>query len=618
MASRSLGTLTLDLVARIGGFTKGMSQAERAARDSAARIDRSFRNLGRAVRTGFAFLTTGIIANSVQRFIELGDQLDKASKKAGISAEAISELAYAAKLADVDLAGLSNALRFMQTNLSEAETGAKDTQLTLAALGVSLKEIQQLQPDRQFELLADRISGLKDPADKARAATDLFGRAGANLLPLFEDGAEGIRKAREEAERLGLSFSGKQLENLAKADDSIKTLKASFEALGVSLAERVAPSLSYFLEGINSLVSGRDIERIKVLREEIRVLDESIKRGGGTFLTPFVSLGEFGGAPDVEAGIYTLEEQVQKVAELRKRLRALTSTGRGGSGSMADVIVPGYKAAADELKQVGSDIEEVFVGSAKIAVDATGELYRQWEQETQTATETILEEWAEFESKINELVKIGVEGGGISREAGAERMREYAEGVLEEIEPLGKKMTHLLKEETEKISEFQLQAFRNTQDIISDFLDNAFQGQFDNILTSFIRMIDKMVAQALAAQLAQKLFGIDGKGGGWLESAFDFGASLFGGGKAGGGHVAAGMLYRVNEQGMEALSIPGRDDYLMMGNRGGQVIAADRVGARGGTVNQTINVRGSVTQKSARQLALDSAQQQRLAGMRLA
>lgn len=38
MASRSLGTLTLDLVAKIGGFTQGLSNAERAA-------DRSARNI---------------------------------------------------------------------------------------------------------------------------------------------------------------------------------------------------------------------------------------------------------------------------------------------------------------------------------------------------------------------------------------------------------------------------------------------------------------------------------------------------------------------------------------------------------------------------------------------
>ena len=80
----------------------------------------------------------------------------------------------------------------MQVTLSEAGSGSKSANETLSALGLTFKELQALEPDKQFEVLADRISGLKDPADRTRAAVELFGRAGADLLPLFEQGAAGI------------------------------------------------------------------------------------------------------------------------------------------------------------------------------------------------------------------------------------------------------------------------------------------------------------------------------------------------------------------------------------------------------------------------------------------
>lgn len=44
MASRSLGTLTLDLIAKVGGFTEGMDKAERAAAKAARRVSQEMRD----------------------------------------------------------------------------------------------------------------------------------------------------------------------------------------------------------------------------------------------------------------------------------------------------------------------------------------------------------------------------------------------------------------------------------------------------------------------------------------------------------------------------------------------------------------------------------------------
>ncbi|QXH44284.1 phage tail tape measure protein [Pseudomonas xanthosomatis] len=53
MASRSLGTLTLDLIARIGGFQQGMDQAARATQRSMSQVERSADRASQAVVTSF-------------------------------------------------------------------------------------------------------------------------------------------------------------------------------------------------------------------------------------------------------------------------------------------------------------------------------------------------------------------------------------------------------------------------------------------------------------------------------------------------------------------------------------------------------------------------------------
>jgi hypothetical protein len=85
-----------------------------------------------------------------------------------------------------------------------------------------------------------------------------------------------------------------------------------------------------------------------------------------------------------------------------------------------------------------------------------------------------------------------------------------------------------------------------TQDILQTYLFDALQGQFDNLGDMFKKLIDRMVAQALAAKLAQALFGGAGTtGGGWVGAGASFLSGLF---KAEGGDVNAGQPYIVGEK----------------------------------------------------------------------
>ena len=225
--------------------------------DQASLLKKTFASLG-TIAVG-QFLT-----RTASQAIQYGDELNKAAIKSGLAAESLSTLAYAAKQSDIDLGSLSTSIRKMQIALSEASTGGKSQKEALDALGLSIKDLQGLDADRQFELLADRISMLQDPADRARAAVALFGKSGAELLPLFEQGAEGIRMAREEAERLGLVLSDQQVQALAEADDALKRFTQSWEAFSAKIVSKVAPALTSILDVLNgvkgafSLIPGFD------------------------------------------------------------------------------------------------------------------------------------------------------------------------------------------------------------------------------------------------------------------------------------------------------------------------------------------------------------------------
>lgn len=161
-------------------------------------------------------------------------------------------------------------------------------------------------------------------------------------------------------------------------------------------------------------------------------------------------------------------------------------------------------------------------------------------------------------------------------------------------------------------------AFKSIEGAMSDFFFNPFEKGIKGMIASFATAIQRMVADAIAADLMRHLVGSGSGSGattgllGSLIGAFSGGggattsgpsAAAGGGswlpdllklpgiGRASGGPVSAGGLYQVNERRPELLNVAGRQ-YLMMGNQGGTVDANANAGNSSHYNNITVNVGG--------------------------
>jgi hypothetical protein len=202
---------------------------------------------------GVGFTAVGILSElkrAAAEAIEFGDTIDKLSTKTGIGSETLTELAYAAKQADIPLEALGVSFKKMQVAIAEAGAGGKEQLATFKALGIEFDTIKNLSADDAFELIAEQIHRLGDEAQQNLAATRLFGKSGAELLPLFKDGAAGVRALREEAQKLGLTLSNEQVSGLADLDNAVKRLSASYDALTRQLVGSVAPEIATFFQSI--------------------------------------------------------------------------------------------------------------------------------------------------------------------------------------------------------------------------------------------------------------------------------------------------------------------------------------------------------------------------------
>ena len=486
--------VVLTAVDRTQGAINSAMKGLKGLGDQASFLKRAFAGVG-AVAVG-QFLT-----RTAMQAIQYGDEINKAAIKSGLAAEAISSLAYAAKQSDVDLGSLSTSIRKMQIALSEAATGGKAQKETLDALGLSIAEIKALQPDRQFELIADRISMLTDPADRARAATDLFGKSGAELLPLFEQGAAGIRAAREEAERLGIVLSTEQVQALAEADDALKRFTQSWDSFAAKITSKVAPVLTDILDvfnktkGVFSLIPGYEKAMIAA-----------------------------GGLPP--AGSVSRPITSQKFDETNK-----------------PSLAPGFKKKA----------EEVFLTPDKASIAAgamanwANEIENQLIQSTIDFSDTL---YNELQSTVGDI----------------------ADSVPD-----------LMSKPLDQMTEFAKAAAQEIQSSFADFLFDPFENGLKGMLSGFLNVIRRMIAEAAASAILKSVFGAyQGKSGfmGAVASA------LFT--KATGGPVSPGTPYLVGERGPE-LFVPGTSGGIMpnnrLGNMGGGVTVAPvyNIDARGAT-----------------------------------
>ncbi len=475
----ALGSLVIELAANTARLQSDMGKAVGIAQRTAGQLSLAFKGIAGG------FLGASLI-NTAKQAIDLGDNLNKAAIKAGVTGETISELAYAAKQSDIDLNSLSNSLRFMQTNLSKAASGGKEAQATLAALGLTLTDIQGLATDKQFELIGDRISQLREPADRARAAVELFGRSGADLLPLFEQGAKGIRTAREEAQRIGAVLSNETIAALAEADDKVKRLSQSWDAFAATLTAKVAPALADTLDAL-----------------------QGDAKAQASFLA---GLGAASGS--AEGFLTTFGDQ---------------GRGRGPStrGGRRGPVAPGFKKAAEEeakeVKTISDGLTEYVVKSTFKQTSAIEQFYADLEESTRTSIQSQVAEYARLEAEVSELVR----AGRITEEDGAKRVQEALDKVLTGVEVTAKRAQVPL----ESMSEFALQAARNMQSAMADFFFDPFADGLKGMLKGFVDILRRMVAEAAAAKIFEALgFGAGGfsGGGGGLGGLFSGITKLFG------------------------------------------------------------------------------------------
>lgn len=184
-------------------------------------------------------IASGVAALAVKSFVEVGDSLDEMSSRTGASIEWLSQMKLALKQNGSSLEDLEVAIKQMNKGFAEGKKGGGELKKALNSMGLSIKDLEGMTIDKRFEFLADKIANIQDPALKAAAALQIFGKSGTKILPV----ADALKSARLEAEKLGLTVSKLDAKNAAELADKWDILTSVFEMFAFNVGAALAPTL---------------------------------------------------------------------------------------------------------------------------------------------------------------------------------------------------------------------------------------------------------------------------------------------------------------------------------------------------------------------------------------
>lgn len=239
-------------------YDAGLEDAEKEAVSFGDKIKSGLATAGKvagAVTVGAMAAGAGIV-KLASSTAATADEIDKASQKMGISTDAYQEWAHAMEMSGMSIDNMKAGLKSLQTAMSGMDEEGNSTSEEFKALGISLVDangnMKSTEDVMNEAILA--LSKMEEGAERSAIATKLFGKAGTEMAPMLNSGAEAIEALKQEAHDLGLVMSEEDVKAGADLGDTLANLKSALGAmvtkLGTSLmpiVQRVADTLMKFL-----------------------------------------------------------------------------------------------------------------------------------------------------------------------------------------------------------------------------------------------------------------------------------------------------------------------------------------------------------------------------------
>ena len=240
-------------VAVLDDFRKRVDGIGRSAQQSTGGIGALTSGIAGMSR-GLATLGIGVsVAGLVglgKSAVDLAGKLNDASAATTVAATRLDQYRQAGEQVGVSFEAIAGGLAKLNKAIAEAASGNQEAARAFADLGIALRNQDgSIRATSDiFEEFAAKVREAPNDAAIFEQGTKIMGRGFASLLPLLEEGDEGMRKFQSR-------FSAEGIQELDQFGDTLNRIGEGFGFLGAKIAQGVIPPINDFT---NSIASARE------------------------------------------------------------------------------------------------------------------------------------------------------------------------------------------------------------------------------------------------------------------------------------------------------------------------------------------------------------------------
>jgi hypothetical protein len=505
------GQIELQIVANLARLQQDMDKANRTVSGAMGSINKAVSGAQKLLLGLGVGVSFGALIGQVNKAVDTLAKLDDMAQKTGSSVENLSRLQKVASQFGQDFGAVDTAISKLAKGLAGIDDAGGKTAKALNAIGISQQFVKSNDPSQVMVEVAKQLQNYQDGASKAALATDLFGKAGVELLPYLNDLAENVDKYQ--------GATAEAAAQSAKFQDMLGGLRVEFGNLVETVTIGMLPTLTAFIDKLNQILQFKSIfssvggieakdydkeldKRVKSLNEVTRLKDALSKPTLANKINDVV----FGDVRDltVQQGIY--EDEIKALQNLKKAQDALKAS---------PYVTPNSDKKA--LAYVGEEAQKALEADAKAA-----KAIRDKASEEKLKD---LQKEIDFEQDIKETVyKTEIENEK-KQDAARQKLQEsFFEMDKKYIEILDKTESKLIDERTAKQAKAAEDLARKQQDLARDInrsLTDALLRGFESGKTFAQNFVDtlKNTFQTLILRPTINAI-IDGTGISKLISAF--------------------------------------------------------------------------------------------------
>ncbi|MBH4347885.1 phage tail tape measure protein [Pseudomonas aeruginosa] len=250
MASRSLGTLTLDLIAKVGGFVAGMDAAERRSEKWRKEVEKNAAKVGAAIGAATAAGITALAALTVST-VRNANEIANLASVANASTTEFQKYAAGAKLVGIEQEKLADIFKDVNDKVGDfLNTGggalADFFESVAPKVGVTADQFRNLSGPQALGLYVSSLEKAKVSQSDMTFYLEAIASDATALLPLLRNNAEGFKTFGDAAQAAGAILDEKTIKSASELQAATWLVEQSTTGLKNQLTSALIPVLSDF------------------------------------------------------------------------------------------------------------------------------------------------------------------------------------------------------------------------------------------------------------------------------------------------------------------------------------------------------------------------------------